>query len=300
MTKLRLAALFLASIYAAPGAGGEPAAPIVLGRVQVQEPAAVQLAKPAEPAGHVLWLFGEVERIRADGAARPLAKGDPVFEGDLIRSGSGAHAQLLMRDEALLAVRPQSSLKLTTYSYQGVEDGTERAIIELLKGGLRSVTGAIGRSNKDNYQLKNNMHVIGIRGTDHETFATGEGTFNRVTMGGTYLQGAGGRVELAPGEAGFASLRPDAAPVRLAHTPEFMHVAALASSGKIGPQARGRTPGDERRLQKAMVSAPLALPVASTVTAVQALGEKRGWAKNGRCDTGCVDLVKERDKIKLK
>jgi hypothetical protein len=205
-----------------------------------------------------------------------------------------------MRDEALLAVRPQSTLKLAIYSYQGVEDGTERAMIELVKGGLRSVTGAIGRSNKENYQLKNNMHVIGIRGTDHETFATEEGTFNRVSMGGTYLQGAGGRVELAPGEAGFASLRPDAAPVRLARTPEFMHVAALASSGNMGPQARGRTPDDERRLQKATASAPLARPAASTVTPVQALGEKRGWAKNGRCDSGCVDLAKDKDKIKLK
>jgi hypothetical protein len=298
MTKLRLATLLVAFIYAAPVVGEEPSAPIVLGRAQVQEPAAVQLAKPAQAAGHVLWLFGEVERIRADGAAKPLAKGDPVFEGDVIRSAPGAHAQLLMRDEALLAVRPQSSLKLTKYSYQGAEDGTERAIIELLKGGLRSVTGAIGRSNKDNYQLKNNMHVIGIRGTDHETFATEDGTFNRVTMGGTYLQGAGGRVELAPGEAGFASLRPDAAPVRLAQTPEFMHVAALASSGKIGPQARGRTPGDEHRLQKAAVSAPLARPAASTVMPVQALGEKRGWAKNGRCDAGCVDPVKERTRPK--
>ena len=57
-------------------------------------------------------------------------------------------------------------MKLAQYRYAGQEDGSERAVIELLKGGLRSVTGAIGRSNKDSYQLKNETHVIGIRGTD--------------------------------------------------------------------------------------------------------------------------------------
>ena len=63
-------------------------------------------------------------------------------------------------------LRAESSVKLTKYSYHGVEDGTERAIIDLLKGGLRSVTGAIGRTNKDSYQLRNDMHVIGIRVRD--------------------------------------------------------------------------------------------------------------------------------------
>src|SRR5688572_26539174 len=117
------------------------------------------LAQAQAPAGHILWVFGQVERIGGDGAAKPLAKGDPVFEGDLIRSAAGSHAQLVMSDEALVALRAESSLKLTKYRYQGREDGTERAIIELLKGGLRSLTGAIGRSNKEHYQLKNEMHV---------------------------------------------------------------------------------------------------------------------------------------------
>ena len=87
-----------------------------------------------------------------------------------------------MSDDALVAVRAESSVKLTKYSYHGVEDGTERAVIDLLKGGLRSVTGAIGRTNKESYQLRNDMHVIGIRGTDHETYANEAGTFSRVTM----------------------------------------------------------------------------------------------------------------------
>ena len=221
-----------------------------------------------EAAGHILWAFGQVERVGGDGVAKPLAKGDAVFEGDVIRSAAGSHAQLVMSDEALVAVRAESSVKLTKYSYHGVEDGTERAIIDLLKGGLRSVTGAIGHTNKDSYQLRNEMHVIGIRGTDHETYANEAGTFSRVTMGGTYIQAPAGRIEVAPGEIAFASRRGNLAPVRLEHTPDFMQVAAL-SRGNAGPKLRGPSASDERRLQKS-VDAPAAVSTAAAAPVLPA------------------------------
>jgi hypothetical protein len=221
------------------------AAAVVAGCLAVTPRAALS----EEPAGHILWAFGQVERVGADGVAKPLAKGDAVFEGDTIRSAAGSHAQLVMSDEALVAVRAESSVKLTKYSYHGVEDGSERAIIDLLKGGLRSVTGAIGHTNKENYQLRNDMHVIGIRGTDHETYANDAGTFSRVTLGGTYIQTPSGRIDVAPGEIAFASRRNDLVPQRLERTPEFMQMASL-SRGNTGPKLRGPSAADERRLQK--------------------------------------------------
>lgn len=252
-----------------------------------------RLAAAQEPAGHILWLFGQVERVGANGAAQPLAKGDAVFEGDLIRSAAGSHAQLVMSDEALVAVRAESSVKLTKYSYQGHEDGTERAIIELLKGGMRSVTGAIGRTNKENYQLKNDMHVIGIRGTDHETFATDAGTFSRVTMGGTFIQAPAGRVEVAPGEIGFASRRAGAAPMRLERTPDFMHLAAL-SRGNTGPKLRGPGASDERRLQKSAEPSSLGVSTAAAkpVPPSQALGENSVKKAVVKVDRTSIDPVR--------
>jgi FecR protein len=269
MSRLRFAAILAASVCAAP-----------------------TFAQSQQPAGHALWAVGHVERVGTDGTVVRLAKGDPVFEGDVIRSAPGSHAQLVMSDDALIAVRAESSLKLSKYSYQGREDGTERAIIELLKGGMRSVTGFIGRTNKENYQLKNEMHVIGIRGTDHETFATDSGTFNRVTLGGTYLQSSEGRVDLAPGEVGFVSMVLGSTPMRLERTPEFMHFAALSSN--TGPQLRGSSAGDGRRLQNGNGSS-LNVSAASAALPVQTLGEnsrQQGSSKGGRCEGSCADPLK--------
>jgi hypothetical protein len=295
MLKLSFGALLGACLLAAPG-----------------------VAQSQQPAGHALWVFGQVERVAADGSAKPLAKGDAVFEGDVIRSGAGSHAQFVMNDEALVAVRAESSLKLTRYAYAGREDGTERAIIELLKGGMRSITGAIGRSNKENYQLKNEMHVIGIRGTDHETFSTAEGLYNRVTMGGTYIAGAGGRVELSPGQVGFASKAAGASPIRLESTPQFMHLAAM-SRGDTGPRPRAASTSDESRLEKRSQSASTASTNAAPgnsgaaanasaagnpsadkprATAPSPLGESlRQKDKGGRCDGPCADSLKNKSKL---
>lgn len=253
-------------------------------------------AQAQEPAGRILWTFGQVERVGADGVAKRVAAGDPVFEGDLIRSAPASQAQLVMNDEALMAVRADSSVKLAAYVYNGREDGTERAVVELLKGGLRSVTGAIGRNNKDSYQLKSNHHTVGIRGTDHETFADDTGTFNRVSVGGTYLQGEDGRVDLSPGDVGFASHVPGGGPTRLDRTPDFMHVAVL-TSGNTGPQFRDRAPRDSRRLQNGAVSSNLSLQpsAASPVLPVQALGDnakQNGFGKGGSCDALCFDPLK--------
>jgi hypothetical protein len=250
------------------------------------------MALSDEAAGHVLWLFGQVERVGVDGTVQTLAKDDAVYEGDLIRSAPGSSAQLIMRDEALIGLRAESSVKLAKYRYGGHVDGAERAIMELIRGGLRSVTGAIGRTNKDDYQLKHETHVIGIRGTDHETYVTDSGTFNRVTLGGTYLQTPDGRIDLAPGEVGFASKLPGSTPSRLQRTPEFMQFAAL-TRGNTGPQPRGQAPSDDRRLTAG--SPTLELPTVSPALPAQTLGEnsrQKGWSNGGRCDGPCVDPLK--------
>lgn len=283
-----------------------------------------------EPAGHILWAFGQVERIGSDGAVRPLAKGHPVYEGDVVRTAPGSSAQLIMSDEALIALRAESSVKLDRYRYRGAEDGTEAALLQLLKGGLRSITGAIGRTNKDSYQLKNDGHVIGIRGTDHETYATESGTFNRVTLGGTYLQSSGGRVDLAPGEVGFVSLLPGSAPSRLERTPEFMQLAALGS-GRVEAQPRARAASDESRLETNAIALPspaaapvspgaapmgpgavpmgraaaapmgtaaqmgapaTALPTLPSRAAAQPGGGPQGFGSSGRCNGPCADALK--------
>ena len=78
---------------------------------------------------------------------------------------------------------------------------------------MRSVTGWIGKFDKNNYQLSTPTATVGIRGTDHELAIIpagvehdGEipGIHNWVHEGGTTLRSAGGAIDIEPGHAAWA------------------------------------------------------------------------------------------------
>jgi hypothetical protein len=252
-------------------------------------------------AGRVLFSTGDVQRVSPTGQATPVAKGEIVRKGDVLRTGAGGHVQIAMADKGLLALRPDSAVRVKDFHFEGKSDGKERLGLELLQGGLRSITGAIGSVNKANYKLEAETATIGIRGTDHETFlvrqpgdASPAGTYNRVTVGGTYIQAPQGRVDLDPGQVGFAPLG-GANPVKLDRTPDFMHVAALQQGGTDnGPAMRSAASSDERRLQDNIGGLSLGQQVQDKavrpVTPAQALQENspgRGFGRGGRCDGPC-------------
>jgi hypothetical protein len=254
------------------------------------------LSLAGEPAGTVIFAAGKVEQRSPDGATRALAKGDAVQEGDTILTGPGSHAQLVMSDKARIAVRPDSELRLAVYRYRGAEDGSEQATLELMKGAFRSLTGAIGKTNKKSYVIRSGLQTIGVRGTDHETWRLESGVYNRVTIGGTYLAGPHGRIDLDPVQVGFAPLAPESPPVRLPSSPEFMLAAFAPASANTGPSLRPHTPADQQRLHqpvgKPVGAVPHGLKVQPSHAAqpVQSLGEngpKAGFGGNGRCGGPC-------------
>ena len=115
-------------------------------------------------AGRVLMAIGDVRATRGD-QSRALAKGAIVEQGDLISTGVSSNAQVRMIDGAVIALRAQSEFRIDEYKFNGKEDGTEKATMSLLKGGVRAVTGVIGHQNQDNLKVNAVVATIGIRGT---------------------------------------------------------------------------------------------------------------------------------------
>ncbi len=115
-------------------------------------------------AGKVLLSLGDV-KVARDGKTQALAKGASVQAGDAITTGVASNAQLRMSDGAVIAIRAQSEFKINEYKFNGKEDGTEKATLSLVKGGVRAVTGSIGRTNQDNLKVNAVVATVGIRGT---------------------------------------------------------------------------------------------------------------------------------------
>ena len=170
-------------------------------------------AEAVESVGKAQFVIGEVFAV-SDGDRRQLDKSDPIFESDTIETGPKASAQLLMMDDARIAVRPNSAFIIAEYRLDG---DNSASVLSVIKGGFRTLSGKIGEQAKDNYRVNTPTGTIGLRGTDHAVFHIPEGqeasygggksgTYNKVYKGATFLQSEGKVIEITPkSQAGFAA-----------------------------------------------------------------------------------------------
>ncbi len=153
----------------------------------------------AANAARVDFAVGNVNAVNATGQSRALAKGAQINEGDTIRTNSG-RAHLRFTDGAYVSLQPQSEFRIDQYRYDGREDGSEKGLFALLKGGLRTITGFIGRSNKQNYQVSTAVATIGIRGTEY-TIQYGSSITGTVGEGEIEVCNGAGCLNVTSGES---------------------------------------------------------------------------------------------------
>jgi len=182
----------------------------------------------AAVAGQVQYVHGKVQLTTSTGVTHAIKKGDAISEGDTLVSAQTASAQIRMVDGGMVAMRPDTKLKIDRFTFNEQEDGTERSFFSVFKGGFRAITGTIGKKNKVNYHITTPATTIGVRGTDHETFVvtpdsplaagTPVGTYNKVNLGETSMTTEKGTIFVLPnqmGYAGAADQMPQLQPVNL-------------------------------------------------------------------------------------
>lgn len=122
------------------------------------------LAQSNVEAGRILLALGDTKLLRK-GQVIALTKGATLQTGDTITTGVNSNLQMRMTDGAVIALRAGSEFKIDEYQFNGKSDGTEKASLSLVQGGVRAVTGVIGRENKDNLKVNTVAATIGVRGT---------------------------------------------------------------------------------------------------------------------------------------
>ena len=224
--------------------------------------AAVLFAMPgvamADTAGVFQFVVGDVRVVPESGNMRDARKGGLLNVGDEIETRKGATAQVKMGDGAIVVVQPESRLKVAVFHYAGSEDGSERVVFRLEQGGFRSLTGAIGRTNKSHYLIETPVAHMGVRGTDHESYYFAPGTsdrpgaYNKVNTGITYISTQAGEVVIAPNQVGYVARSTDA-PALLPSVPGFFNRAVAPRSARIA-QADQPVPGAPAVVQQVVAA----------------------------------------------
>jgi len=152
----------------------------------------------ASPA-RVDFAVGNVTAVGPGGQQRTLAKGVQVEEGETVNTNDG-RVQLRFTDGAYVSLQPKSEFRIDQYRFDGKQDGSEKGFFSLLKGGLRTVTGLVGRNNKKNYQVNTTVATIGIRGTEY-TIQYGQSITGTVGNGEIQVCNGAGCLNVTSGES---------------------------------------------------------------------------------------------------
>jgi len=122
---------------------------------------------PKLQVGHIVQLGGQASARDINGRLHQLQINSIIFEGDRLETGSDAGLYILMNDGAEVHLKEDSVLKISEYVITAGYDEGSSSILDLLRGGLRKLTGSIGASALANYQVQTGLATIGIRGTEY-------------------------------------------------------------------------------------------------------------------------------------
>ena len=131
--------------------------------------AVLLLAGGAAWAGQVVGvvehLNGPLMDRKADGTVKVLAPKSEVESGDTLVTEKNTYAQIRFIDHGEITLRPGTTFKIDNFAYEADKPEGDSAAFSLIKGGLRSITGLLGKRNKEKFSLKTPTATIGIRGT---------------------------------------------------------------------------------------------------------------------------------------
>jgi len=130
----------------------------------------------AQSAGSVSHLSGTLSVVRPDGSARILAQKSEVGPGDTLATQRDSYAQINFSDGSSMTMRPNTQMKIEDYRFVQDQPQQDSSFFRLIKGGLRTVTGLVGkRGNQDAYRIGTSTATIGIRGSSGDTMECSQG-----------------------------------------------------------------------------------------------------------------------------
>lgn len=182
-------------------------------------------------AGRVMSASGTIKATDTHGKERLLEKGSEVYSGDKVVTADGALAQVRLNDGGYLSIRPGTEMVIERFVFDEKDASKSNFLVSLVRGGFRSITGLIGRTNPDAYQIRTSTATVGIRGTDHEPMVIqnipgmaamgAPGLYDKVNDGETFIRNKDGLLSLKRGDVGFAPLSASQAPQTLPKVPAF-------------------------------------------------------------------------------
>lgn len=158
-------------------------------------------ALAVEDRARVALVRGNVTAVDAQESARTLQRDDTVGPGDTVETGPKGLAQLVFPDRSMIYVKASSRLRIQAFHFDPATPEKDASVTEVLKGGMRALTGILGKRSPDKTRFQSRVSTIGIRGTALEIAEVGDHWRVTFDFGQGYAETPAGRTEIQTGES---------------------------------------------------------------------------------------------------
>lgn len=113
--------------------------------------------------GSVRQVKGSAFLVRG-AQSLPAQANQQVMQGDVLRTGADGAMGVILRDDTVLSLGPDSELSLEEFAFAPVEDKLS-LVGKMTKGTATFLTGKIGQIKPEAVRIQTPNGTIGVRGT---------------------------------------------------------------------------------------------------------------------------------------
>lgn len=181
---------------------------------------------PAEDdsAGTLVSLAGKVEVLQEEWATASL--GQAVYESSELRTGADGKVSVVLKDESVFNLGPNSHVKIADYVF-GSEEPESKSTLDVLSGKIRALVSEHYKKETASFNVRTVTATAGVRGTEFVVMydSTNERTDIAVLEGKVVVRGlfweGDDEISLNAGQATTVGREKGPSPVRLL-SPEEM------------------------------------------------------------------------------
>jgi len=206
----------------------------------------------AQEAGTVTHLSGPLFATTETGVKKILAPHSEVNSGDTLVTADQTYARIKFTDDGEVTLRPNTQFKIESFNYQKQKPEEGNAFFNLVKGGLRTISGVIGKmsANRNRYRMTAASATIGIRGTIYglnlcQNGSCGaeiaDGLHIDVTAGSVMVANQAGSQQINTGQFGYVQSQ-NAPPIIVPANPGIKFTPPPTFTQKSGPNYTSNKP----------------------------------------------------------
>ncbi len=116
--------------------------------------------------GYVQEVSGNVTAQVGTGQPAKVEKGQTLVNNATITTAAQSFAVLKFEDGTAVLLKENTAFQIQNYTYNPKAPENANAIFNLVRGGLRMITGLVTSRNRDALKVATPLATIGIRGTE--------------------------------------------------------------------------------------------------------------------------------------